>query len=52
VAIANVGKINTYQSQMTNIWFTKHMRNNAYDTQDISIWVTTHMIDKTINTLC
>ncbi len=52
MAIANVGKINTYQSQMTNIWFTKHMGNNAYDTQDISIWVTTHMIDKTINTLC
>ncbi len=50
--ITNVGKTNTYRSEMTNIWFTKHMGNNAYDTQDISIWVTMHMIGKTINTLC
>ncbi len=51
-AIVNVGKTNTYRSQMTSTWFTKHMRNNAYDTQDISIWVTTHMIHKTIGILC
>jgi hypothetical protein len=41
--IANVGKINTYWSQMTIAWFTKHMGNNAYDTQNINIWVTMHM---------
>jgi hypothetical protein len=47
-----VGKTNTYRSQMTSTWFTKHMGNNAYDTQDINIWVTNTYDTQTIIILC
>jgi len=46
MGIANVGKINTYWSQMTITWFTKHkhMGHDTYDTQQSLYYVNVYII--------